>query len=1266
MYLGESRKLRIQLTIALVIAGIILIAGAIRVYQISKQQTQQKMYSELNTIGLGKTRQIGHWLKERVSEAKFFTTIAPYPAYLEGVISGEPEKENLYRIALEQFIADWRFENIYIINKEGEIIFSIDTTYSSISEESASYFAGVFHSGEIVIKEFYYCLLHNEIHFDIVAPYVNAESQVVAAVVFRINPEDFLYPLIREWTHSSFTGESYLIKLAGDNIDFISPLRNADNSKLQISLPVSQIEKEILKSHENNGGIFGGKDYQDEKVISDIREVPGTSWFLISEIDTRELYAELNRQAKVVIGMLILVIFAIVGSVFWFYNRKQKNFFLELLKRRSELYLAQEEFGTILYSIGDAVITTDQNGLVRHLNRVAERLTGRKEQEVAGKPVREAFRMEHEITGTEIECPVYQVLKTGTIQEMTKDIVIVSADGHKTPVNDSCAPIRDNNGNLKGTIMVFSDQTRERMRRRMIDMRLRIFEHSIYHNLEESLIKTLDETGSLFRSPAGFFYILNPDEDSFRMKTWSSQASAGYSEEELDGWHGKSISQGRLAELLRHRQPLIAEYPEAAQSIDDNRQTRLKITREMVSPVFRGNKLVAILGVADKEAAYTEDDKGMLSFLADVIWQVADNKLGEIRLKASEIKMRSIFRVAPTGIGVSKNRTITEINSYLCELTGYSENELVGKNTRILYPSDEEYERIGRELYDQTFREGTGMVEARWKRKDGKLIDVILSTTLINREDSTKGVIYTVLDITARKEAERKVKEHERQLTSMVSNLPGFVYRCLYDADWTMLYISDKCLEITGYSSSEFIYNKTLSYNDIILETYRDELYLEWEQITENRSSFQKEYEIRMADGNTRWVLERGVGVYDENGSLKFLEGYIENITRRKEYEKALLEAKERAEESDRLKSSFLANMSHEIRTPMNGILGFMQLLMEPGLNEEQKAGYIEIVNSSGHRLMDTINDIIEISKIESGESKVVMSNFNCEEIMDYQYAFFEPQVLQKNLEFRMESQVTGEGAIIHSDKYKLNGILTNLIRNAIKFTDSGSIRFGNYIEGEFLHFYVKDTGRGIPLHRQAVIFDRFVQADHSMARSYEGSGLGLSICKAHVEALGGQISVESESGKGSIFRFTIPYHPVHRLPDPAPMMKKQFNISKESKTILIAEDDEFSYEYLKVILAGLNLKIIRVLNGMDAVREIRENPEISLILMDLQMPGLDGLQATREIRQFNREIPIIAQTAYALVNKQEEAFDAGCHAFLTKPINRDELIEVVTRYLEI
>lgn len=231
---------------------------------------------------------------------------------------------------------------------------------------------------------------------------------------------------------------------------------------------------------------------------------------------------------------------------------------------------------------------------------------------------------------------------------------------------------------------------------------------------------------------------------------------------------------------------------------------------------------------------------------------------------------------------------------------------------------------------------------------------------------------------------------------------------------------------------------------------------------------------------------------------------------------------KERAEESDRLKSAFLANMSHEIRTPLNGILGFLELLDKPDLTAEQRKRYIKIVNKSGQRLLDTINDILEISMIEAGQSVVQKVEVNTEEIMHYFHLFFVQQAQDKGLTVELDHYVTESDAIIQTDKNKLESILTNLIKNAIKFTNEGGVVFGNYLDDKFLVFYVKDTGIGIPEERMEAVFDRFVQADNSLTRQHEGSGLGLSIVKSYVEMLGGRIWVQSEPNNGSTFYFSI------------------------------------------------------------------------------------------------------------------------------------------------
>lgn len=373
-----------------------------------------------------------------------------------------------------------------------------------------------------------------------------------------------------------------------------------------------------------------------------------------------------------------------------------------------------------------------------------------------------------------------------------------------------------------------------------------------------------------------------------------------------------------------------------------------------------------------------------------------------------------------------------------------------------------------------------------------------------------------------------------------------------------------------------------------------------------------------------------------------------------------LINAKNKAEEGDRLKTAFLQNMSHEIRTPMNGIMGFMELLNEPGVNEEEKSKYISIMKMSGQRLLNTINDIIEISKIESGQAQVQISAVSVEELMQFHIDFFKKQAEEKGIFLKIGECIKGNKALIKTDKHILYSILTNLVNNAVKFTQKGGIEIGNRLENKSLIFYVKDSGIGIPQERQKAIFERFIQADMNITRPHEGSGLGLAIVDAYIQMLGGKIWLESEVGKGSIFSFSIPYESVIDNIDKEMEFNIKSNLNKKEFTILIAEDDEISYEYLEILVASDGINIIHTIDGQETVKAVKENPEISLILMDIKMPVMNGLEATSEIRKFNKTVPIIAQSAFALEGDRTIAIEAGCNDFLTKPIKKSDLFKKI------
>lgn len=379
-----------------------------------------------------------------------------------------------------------------------------------------------------------------------------------------------------------------------------------------------------------------------------------------------------------------------------------------------------------------------------------------------------------------------------------------------------------------------------------------------------------------------------------------------------------------------------------------------------------------------------------------------------------------------------------------------------------------------------------------------------------------------------------------------------------------------------------------------------------------------------------------------------------------------LIIAKRRAEESDRLKSAFLANMSHEIRTPMNGILGFAGLLKDPDLSGEQQQEYIRIIEKSGVRMLNIINDIVDISKIESGQMKVSVSETNVNEQMEFINTFFKAEVEPKGIRLILKNSLPSSEAIIRTDREKLYAILTNLVKNAIKYTQEGFIEFGYILKKAELEFFVKDTGIGIPKHKQVAIFERFVQSAMSNKRTFQGAGLGLSISKAYVEMLGGKIWVESEEGKGSIFYFTIPSNgeaEEKNVIQNVVLSEEAGNQIKDLK-ILIAEDDELSEKLLAVIVKIIGKEVLKVRTGVEAIEACRINPDIDLVLMDIQMPEMNGYEATRQIRQFNQDVVIIAQTALALTGDRELAIEAGCDDYVPKPISRDKLIELIVKYL--
>ena len=884
-----------------------------------------------------------------------------------------------------------------------------------------------------------------------------------------------------------------------------------------------------------------------------------------------------------------------------------------------------------------------------------------------------------------------------------------------------------------------------------------------------------------------------------------------------------------------------------------------------------------------------------------------EKRASELLLIENEEKLQSIIRAAPVGIGLLVNRKLIEVNDAICSMTGYTRSELIGKSSEILYSSTKEFLDAGKEKYQQISEKGTGTVETKFKCKDKKILNVIISSAPLDKNDHTKGVTFIVLDITERKKSEEALTASQHLFQTLAQVSPVGIFRTGPDGYTT--YVNPKWMELSGLTYEEalgFGWLKAVHPDD------REQLEGKWKTDFQLKESSKAEYRFLRSDGNIVWVtgdaapewnndkiigyigtitditvhkkseeaiaeseanlrfildgISTGIVIIDpethtivdsnmaavrligetkekiigsvchqficpdEEGkcpvtdlqqfinnservlinkegiripilksvvkitlhgrllllenftditdrhnaeeslkvseekyrrifenvqdlfyetaidgtilevspSIEFLShgqyrrkeligksiydfysvadersalvskiekegivsdfeimlknadgslipcslssriffdtqgrpekiiGSVRDITDRKNVTEALKLAKEKAEESDRLKTEFLNNISHEVRTPLNGILGFAEIVFQHELTvEEKKESYAMLLESSD-RLLNTITNYMDISLITSGNMSVHNKDFFPTSFLRKIFNNYESVCSNRKLDLFLDITGQSDDLSVNSDPEIVQKILSHFLNNAIKFTEKGSIHFGFNRNEERLEFFVKDSGIGIGLDSFNKIFDRFSKEDRGHQNVIEGSGLGLSIAKGMSEIIGGKIRVESELGVGSCFFFTIP-------------IKKDAEVSLSGSTrekarkaipgsmILVAEDDETNFYFLNALLTmTTSAKILHAANGREAIELFKANPNIKLILMDIKMPEIDGFEATRQIKLINKNVCIIAVTAYAMAGDEERIMASGCDGYLSKPINKKSLLEKISEFIKI
>lgn len=656
------------------------------------------------------------------------------------------------------------------------------------------------------------------------------------------------------------------------------------------------------------------------------------------------------------------------------------------------------------------------------------------------------------------------------------------------------------------------------------------------------------------------------------------------------------------------------------------------------------------------------------------------------RVKAEQ-EVRKLYNAVEQSANVVVITDLKGNIEYANHLIGYTLNEVLGKNINILN-SGTQLQKYFAKNWKEIYNGKTWKGDFYNKGKNG---DYFWEQITITPIKNIKGEIINYLvikeDITERKKAKQDLKNQIEEYTSLnekyLSTNEDLLkvikkleeseerYKVFSNASFEAIIISEKGVYIEQNKAAEEMFG--YSHEDAKTMTAVDIFADESKAIVKKNilSGYLEPYDVvaKRKDGTIFDAEIQGLNFFYKGKKLRITA--IRDVSTRKKIEKDYIIATEKAKESDKLKTLFINNMSHEIRTPMNGILGFLELLSNPNITKEKQKQYIEIIQSSSEQLLKIIDDILEISRLGTKKVKVKKHEVCLNELLNQQLSIFKIRAKIKGISINLINELPDKGIVIFTDEVKLMKIIRNLLENAIKFTNEGVVEFGYKIIKKdnlnYVQIYVKDTGVGIKKSMQKAIFNRFSQEEKETSQNMGGLGLGLSISKENTELIGGKITVKSIKNQGATFFVTIPYEPkLKKCKDGSlkTSVKDEQGINK-NVTFLIVEDEEINYLYLDILLQDIYSNSVRfhAKHGKEAV-EMCKNNDINLVLMDIKMPIMNGIDATRQIKKIYPQLPIIAQTAYTTKEEKDKAFSAGCDDFISKPIDKTELSEIINKHL--
>ncbi len=1355
--INNSSTINLKFLVPVIIAVIVLVSSAIFYYNYEERRIKNEKYGELKAIAQLKKDQLVKWRAERLSEAAFFPAQKQFIEFTKTIINNP--KENLskdyFNLTLKQLKNNHNYQNIFITGGDGKIYFTLDSNLVSIDSVALTEFKKAFNQKKILINDFYYCNTHNQIHLDFISPILDEENNPLALLVFRIDPKDYLFPLIDKWPLPSKTGESLLLRVEDQNVIYLSPLNNNKNRKLTIKNSLFEKELISVKGALGQKGIIEGKSYNGKEYLADISFIDNSPWFIISQIELSEVYSELRFRAVAIAVVVFLSLVAFISGIMLLFKYKQSSLYKKMFLQEKELSEAKEEFKTALYSIGDGVITTDTRGCIKHMNYVAENLTGYKESESLGKKIEEVFKIISEDTRNKIENPIQKVLNEGKLIGPTKYSILISKNSLEIPIANSGSPIRNNSGETIGVVLVFRDQTSER-------------------KVEKKLKESEEQFRLISDLTTDYLFSTRRDENGYQKMYWVAGAFekiTGYTVEEynsIGGWRATLVKEDLEKDLedfhkLERNEKVVSEIRNyhkdgsiiwvrsyahpiwdenekklmgiigAVQDITERKLIEIALRKseenyrllidnqnDLIVKIDRDNKFLFVspsyyklFGKTEEElignsfyplvhpddivptqqamqelnrepyTCYVEqraqtidgwtwiawsdkavlDADGNIEYIIGVGRDINKIKLAEENLKSSEEKFHKAFDTSPDAININRlhDGLYISINKGFTKVTGYTEQEIIGKTSAEIgiWANINDRNKLVEGISKNGYYEN---LEAQFRTKNGEFIFGLMSASIIEL-NGEPHILSITRDITTRKIAETNIKK----LSIGMEQSPAITL--ITNVDGNIEYANPKFTEISGYTFDEVKGKpmRILFSSEGISKNYGDL----WETLLEKRD-WKGEFLNTKKNGEKYWESVLISPIVNDNGEITNFIGIMEDITERKNLTTELMKAKENAEEMNKIKSFFFANMSHELRTPFVGIMGFAEVLSESVIDPEQKK-LAEAILISSQRLTDTLNKILNVTSLEFSKLDLNFKKFDIHNVINRIINLYQNTAKKNNVVIEFSND--GNPLMIISDEKIIEDILQHLINNSIKFTSEGFIKVSaealSRDDQQLLILKVADSGIGIPKEMQDIIFLEFRQASEGLNRSFEGTGLGLTITKKYVELLGGKITLNSEVGKGSEFIIEIPVKmengktKIQSKDHEKNNLNKKENLKLKQK-LLYVEDDSISLQFIKLVLSK-SYNVDAAGTAEIALKMVDQNLYDALLL-DINLGrGMDGVELAQIIRQKPgyKSVPMIAVTAYASDADREEFLAKGFDYYLSKPFVSSELLDLMKNVLK-